>query len=56
MFDYTFAHWSTFFIAAVLLNLTPGPDIAYVLAHTVKNGLGSGFADCRSHLLSKGLD
>jgi hypothetical protein len=24
MFDYTFAHWSTFFIAAVLLNLTPG--------------------------------
>ena len=44
MFDYTFAHWSTFFIAAVLLNLTPGPDIAYVLAHTIKNGLRSGFA------------
>ena len=44
MFDYTFAHWSTFFIAAILLNLTPGPDIAYVLAHTVKNGLRSGFA------------
>jgi threonine/homoserine/homoserine lactone efflux protein len=44
MFDYTFAHWSTFFIAAILLNLTPGPDIAYVLAHTIKNGLRSGFA------------
>ena len=44
MFEYTFAHWSTFFIAAILLNLTPGPDIAYVLAHTVKNGLRSGFA------------
>jgi threonine/homoserine/homoserine lactone efflux protein len=44
MFDYTIAHWSTFFIAAILLNLTPGPDIAYVLAHTVKNGLRSGFA------------
>jgi threonine/homoserine/homoserine lactone efflux protein len=44
MFDYTFAHWSTFLIAAVLLNLTPGPDIAYVLAHTLKSGLRSGFA------------
>ena len=44
MFDYTIAHWSTFFVAAILLNLTPGPDIAYVLAHTVKNGLRSGFA------------
>jgi threonine/homoserine/homoserine lactone efflux protein len=44
MFDYTIAHWSTFFVAAILLNLTPGPDIAYVLAHTVKNGLRSGIA------------
>jgi threonine/homoserine/homoserine lactone efflux protein len=44
MFEYTFAHWSTFLVAAVLLNLTPGPDIAYVLTHTVKNGLRSGFA------------
>jgi threonine/homoserine/homoserine lactone efflux protein len=44
MFDYTIAHWSTFFVAAILLNLTPGPDIAYVLAHTMKNGLRSGFA------------
>ncbi len=44
MFDYSFAHWSTFFLAAVLLNLTPGPDIAYVLTHTVKNGIRSGFA------------
>ena len=26
------------------MNLTPGPDIAYVLAHTIKNGLRSGFA------------
>jgi threonine/homoserine/homoserine lactone efflux protein len=43
MFDYTFAHWSTFFIAAVLLNLTPGPDIAYVLAHTASSGRRAGF-------------
>ncbi len=44
MFDYTLAHWSTFLVAAILLNLTPGPDIAYVLTHTVKNGPRSGFA------------
>jgi len=44
MFDYTLAHWSTFFVAAVLLNLSPGPDIAFILAQTAKNGLRSGFA------------
>ncbi len=44
MFDYTLAHWSTFFVAAVLLNLTPGPDITYVLAHTISNGQRAGFA------------
>ncbi len=44
MFDYTYAHWSTFFVAAVLLNLTPGPDIAYVLAQTASNGKRAGFA------------
>ena len=31
-------------IAAVLLNLTPGPDIAYVLTHTLRSGLRAGFA------------
>ena len=44
MFEYTLAHWSTFFVAAVLLNLSPGPDIAFILAQTVKNGRRSGFA------------
>lgn len=44
MFDYTLVHWSTFFVAAVLLNLSPGPDIAFILAQTVKNGRRSGFA------------
>jgi threonine/homoserine/homoserine lactone efflux protein len=44
MFDYTFAHWSTFFLAAVLLNLSPGPDIAFILAQTARNGQRSGFA------------
>ena len=44
MFDYTLAHWSTFLIAAVLLNLSPGPDIAFILAQTARNGQRSGFA------------
>jgi len=44
MFDYTLAHWSTFFISAVLLNLSPGPDIAFILTQTAKNGHRSGFA------------
>ncbi len=44
MFDYTLAHWGTFLIAAVLLNLSPGPDIAFILAQTAKNGQRSGFA------------
>lgn len=44
MFDYSLVHWSTFLVAAVLLNLTPGPDIAYVLAHALSNGKRAGFA------------
>jgi len=44
MFDYTLTHWSTFLVAAVLLNLSPGPDIAFILAQTAKNGQRSGFA------------
>lgn len=44
MFDYTLAHWSTFFVAAILLNLSPGPDIAFILAQTARNGKRSGFA------------
>lgn len=44
MFDYTLAHWSTFLVAAVLLNLSPGPDIAFILGQTARNGQRSGFA------------
>lgn len=44
MFDYSLIHWSTFLVAAVLLNLSPGPDIAYILAQTARNGQRSGFA------------
>lgn len=44
MFDYTLLHWTTFALAAVLLNLSPGPDIAFILGQTVKGGRRAGFA------------
>lgn len=44
MFDYTLVHWSTFLTAAVLLSLSPGPDIAFILAQTARNGKRSGFS------------
>lgn len=44
MFNYSFAHWATFFTAAILLNLTPGPDMAFILGQTAKRGVQSGFS------------
>ena len=44
MFEYSLLHWSTFLAAAVLLNLSPGPDIAFILGQTVRGGSKSGFA------------
>jgi len=44
MFDYSLLHWTTFLTAAVLLNLSPGPDIAFVLGQTMRGGIKSGFA------------
>jgi len=44
MFDYSLAHWATFFTAAVLLNLSPGPDMAFILAQTTKRGVPFGFS------------
>jgi len=44
MFDYTLLHWTTFLTAAVLLNLSPGPDIAFMLGQTMRGGHKSGFA------------
>lgn len=44
MFDYTLLHWTTFLTAAVLLNLSPGPDIAFILGQTMRGGNKSGFA------------
>lgn len=44
MFDYTLLHWLTFLTAAVLLNLSPGPDMAFILGQTARNGRKAGFA------------
>lgn len=44
MFDYSVLHWTTFLTAAILLNISPGPDIAFILGQTVKGGRKSGFA------------
>ena len=44
MFDYSLLHWTTFLTAAVLLNLAPGPDIAFILGKTAKGGRAAGFA------------
>ena len=44
MFEYSLAHWVTFFTAAILLNLSPGPDMAFILGQTAKRGIQSGFA------------
>lgn len=44
MFDYDLAHWTAFLIAAVLLNLSPGPDMAFMLGQTVRGGARAGCA------------
>lgn len=44
MFDYSLLHWISFFTAAVLLNLSPGPDIAYILGQTLRSGRRHGVA------------
>ena len=35
-----------FFIAAIVLAITPGPGIAYVVARTVAGGRSEGLASC----------
>ncbi len=44
MFNYTSLHWITFLSAAVLLNLSPGPDMAFILGQAASNGRRAGFA------------
>lgn len=42
LFDYSAAHWLAFISASALLSLSPGPDMAYMLAQTAKNGQRGG--------------
>lgn len=42
--DYSLAHWGAFFSAAVLLNLSPGPDMLFILGQTATGGRRAGFA------------
>jgi threonine/homoserine/homoserine lactone efflux protein len=44
MLHYDLVHWSTFFSAALLLNLAPGPDLAFILGHTARGGRRHGLA------------
>jgi threonine/homoserine/homoserine lactone efflux protein len=44
MFDYSLMHWTTYLGAALLLNLSPGPDIAFILGQTLRGGRRAGFA------------
>lgn len=44
MFEYTLLHWTTFFAAVALLELSPGADMAFMISQTVRNGRKAGFA------------
>lgn len=44
MFDFGLSHWLTFVVAAGLLNLSPGPDIAFILGKTAQGGVRAGTA------------
>lgn len=52
MFTYSLAHWASFFTAAILLNLSPGPDMAFILGQTAKRGVKSGFSAALTFCLS----
>jgi len=44
MFEYSLLHWNTFLLATLLLHLSPGPDMAFIIGQTIKGGKSSGFA------------
>src|SRR5215475_355432 len=44
MLHYGLVHWSAFFGAALLLNLAPGPDLAFILGHAARGGRRHGMA------------
>lgn len=42
MLVYDAAHWITFLAAALLLNVSPGPDITFILGKALKGGVRTG--------------
>ncbi|WP_029041266.1 LysE family translocator [Cucumibacter marinus] len=44
MFIYEPQHWLAFFAAAMVLNLSPGPDAAFILGQTARGGKRAGLA------------
>ena len=44
MLEYSLTHWLTFFSAAFILTLSPRPNLAFILAQTIRGGRKSGFA------------
>jgi hypothetical protein len=42
MLQYGLVHWSAFFVAALLLNLAPGPDLAFI-SFSISEKLTCGF-------------
>ncbi|WP_406736743.1 LysE family translocator [Thioclava sp. GXIMD4215] len=44
MFEYSLLHWLTFLSAAVVLNVSPGPDMAFILGQTLSRGKRAGLA------------
>ena len=44
MFDYSMWHWVSFLGAAALLNVSPGPDLAYIIGQTMRHGRAVGIA------------
>ena len=39
---YSIGHWTSFLAVALALNLAPGPDLAFILGHTLSRGRGAG--------------
>lgn len=44
MFEYDLLHWNTFLLTTLLLHLSPGPDMIFIIGQTIKGGKRSGFA------------
>ena len=44
MFDYSLIHWTSFLSTVLLLSMSPGPDMAFLLGQTARHGREGGFA------------